>query len=67
MQPIELEDICLVEYASSYTCSNPMVKTMKHPCIICYIRYNQQKDPKNLFREKMMLCPPYRETKIVLK
>lgn len=44
-----------------------MPKNRKHPCIIRSIRYNQEKDPKNLYREKMMLYLPYRGTEKVLQ
>jgi hypothetical protein len=63
----KLENICLAEYATSYTSSNAIGKKRNHPRVIQYIWFNEQKYLKNYFREKMMLYVPYRQNDNVLK
>ena len=65
--PLDLDQTCLAEYASSYSCSRSKIRKRKCPYVIRYILYNEHKDTKNHFREKLMLFVPYRETENSLK
>ena len=66
-RPLHLDQTCLAEYVSYYSCSQSNIRKRKRPCIIRCIRYNEHKDPENHFREKLMLFVPYRESENLLK
>ena len=67
LRPKAIENICLAEFASSYTRKGRKRANSKKPYIIRFVKYNKHKDRDNYYREKLMLYVPYRQDEQTFK
>lgn len=64
---IDIDAICLANFASSYTNKGQKHKQATKPYVIRSMRYSKHRDIKNYCREQLMLYDPYRVDETTIK